>query len=71
MQVYCEVDDGSVTVFVRDRGCGFVVKDVASDRAGIRESIDGRMQRAGGTAVIRSGEGEGTEVALRLPMVTS
>ncbi len=71
VQVYCEVDDGGVTVFVRDRGCGFVVKDVASDRAGIRESIDGRMQRAGGTAVIRSGEGEGTEVALRLPMVTS
>ncbi len=70
VQVYSEVDDGLTTVFVRDRGRGFDLHEVAADRAGIRESIDGRMQRAGGSAVIRSALGEGTEVALRLPQVT-
>ena len=38
-----------------------------ADRKGIAESIDGRMERAGGRATIVSSPGEGTEVELHLP----
>ena len=40
---------------------------VADDRQGVRSSIVGRMQRHGGTAVVRSTPGEGTEVRLAMP----
>ena len=62
------------TVFVRDRGRGFdPLTSVPTDRGGIAESIVGRMHRNGGTAVIRSRPGEGTEVELSMraaPAVT-
>jgi signal transduction histidine kinase len=54
-------------MFVRDRGAGFDSEAIAGDRKGIAESIRGRMQRHGGTAVIRSVPGEGTEVELSVP----
>jgi signal transduction histidine kinase len=65
--VYAEVEDGTVSVFVRDRGVGFDRAAVAADRRGIAESIEGRMRRVGGTATVTSGPGEGTEVELTLP----
>ncbi|MBD5786856.1 PspC domain-containing protein [Cellulosimicrobium terreum] len=65
--VYLEVSDDAVEVFVRDRGDGFRMEDVASDRFGVRESILGRVQRRGGTADIASRPGWGTEVRLRVP----
>lgn len=65
--VYLEVGDGAVEVFVRDRGDGFVMDDVAPDRFGVRESILGRVQRRGGKAEIISRPGWGTEVRLRVP----
>jgi signal transduction histidine kinase len=40
---------------------------VPSDRRGIADSIRGRIHRHGGTAVITSSPGEGTEVQLRMP----
>ena len=67
VSVYVEVDDGRVTVFVRDRGPGFDVAGVSPDRKGVSESMIGRMQRAGGTCAIRSDE-RGTEVTLALPV---
>jgi signal transduction histidine kinase len=54
----------SVEVFVRDRGPGFDLAEVAADRMGIRESIVGRMKRHGGRAEIRTAPGEGTEVRI-------
>lgn len=69
--VFAEVERGSVSVFVRDRGRGFDADTIAPDRAGVRESIEGRMERVGGTAVIRTREGDGTEVALHLPREAS
>ena len=39
---------------------------VAADRKGISESIQGRMERVGGTANIVSAPGEGTDVELEL-----
>ncbi|MGM7423213.1 PspC domain-containing protein [Cellulosimicrobium sp. CpK407] len=65
--VYLEVSDAAVEVFVRDRGDGFDMEDVAPDRFGVRESILGRVQRRGGKAEIISRPGWGTEVRLRVP----
>jgi signal transduction histidine kinase len=55
-------------VFVRDRGTGFDPDAVPEDRLGLRESVIGRMDRAGGSARVRSTSGEGTEIALHLPL---
>jgi len=52
--------------FVRDRWRGFDLAAVPGDRLGVRESILGRTERAGGTARVRSDSG-GTEVRLTLP----
>jgi len=70
VSVFVQVADGEATVYVRDRGKGF---DPAAptDRRGIAESIVGRLERNGGTAVVRSAPGEGTEVELRLPLKES
>jgi signal transduction histidine kinase/phage shock protein PspC (stress-responsive transcriptional regulator) len=66
VDVYAEADDDVVEVFVRDRGRGFDPAEVAEDRRGVRGSIVDRMERHGGTGVVRSAPGEGTEVRLRL-----
>jgi signal transduction histidine kinase/phage shock protein PspC (stress-responsive transcriptional regulator) len=70
VQVFTEAGETGIDVFVRDRGQGFDPAAVAADRAGLRESIEGRMQRCGGTATIRTTLGEGTEVRLNLPVAT-
>ena len=64
--VYAESGHEAVVVFVRDSGIGFDRAAVAEDRRGIRESIEGRMSRAGGTAKVVTASGEGTEVELEL-----
>jgi signal transduction histidine kinase len=66
VSVYAEAGQHEVEVFVRDRGPGFELDAVPADRRGVRESIVGRMERHGGTALIHSVPGEGTEVELRL-----
>ncbi len=67
IDVYVEVTEDAVGVFVRDRGAGFDRTAVPPDRRGIAESIEGRMERAGGRATIVSSPGDGTEVELQLP----
>jgi signal transduction histidine kinase len=67
VDVYVEVEPAQITAFVRDRGKGFDPDVVDEDRRGIAESIRGRMERVGGSAVVTSAPGEGTEVELRLP----
>lgn len=64
VSVYIEGSDTGVDVYVRDRGAGFDLDEVSADRLGVRESILGRMRRAGGTAAVRS-DRSGTEVHLR------
>lgn len=66
VSVFAEVADGRIEVFVRDRGGGFDVDAVPSDRRGVRESIVGRMRRVGGRATISSSPESGTEVELSL-----
>jgi signal transduction histidine kinase len=63
---YVEIGPGGVEAFVRDRGDGFDLDDVPTDRLGVRQSILGRMERHGGTARVRRRD-DGTEVELRLP----
>lgn len=65
ISVYIEGSAAGVDVFIRDRGEGFDLDDVPSDRLGVRESIIGRMRRAGGTGAVRS-DANGTEVHLRI-----
>jgi signal transduction histidine kinase len=71
VSVYAEVESGQASVFIRDRGPGFDVDAIATDRLGVRQSIIGRMERHGGRAQLISAPGEGTEVRLVLPRPTA
>jgi signal transduction histidine kinase len=66
VDLFAEVDDARVEVFVRDRGAGFDVDAVPADRRGVRESIVGRMERFRGNARVTSRPGDGTEVELTM-----
>jgi signal transduction histidine kinase len=67
ISLYAEIEPAEVSVFVKDRGVGFDVGDVADDRQGIRGSIVGRIERHGGTVQVTSTRGSGTEVEMRMP----
>jgi signal transduction histidine kinase len=62
--VACHVSAGVATVVVTDDGIGFD-PDTTPRGAGLRDSIVGRMARAGGTAIVRSRPGEGTRITLK------
>lgn len=64
IDVFAEVANGKLTVFVRDQGKGFDPDVVPDDRRGLADSIHGRLARVDGTAVVTSHPGEGTEVEL-------
>ncbi|HEX4563401.1 MAG TPA: hypothetical protein VH115_03005 [Solirubrobacteraceae bacterium] len=65
VSVFAELSPEHIVVFVRDRGPGFDLAAVPDQRRGVRESIIGRMRRAGGRAVVRS-TAAGTEIELAL-----
>lgn len=71
--VYCEVQSTAqgqqLSIFVRDHGDGFDTEHLPQGHMGIRESIIGRMRRAGGEATIISRPQWGTEVRLTLRIV--
>jgi signal transduction histidine kinase/phage shock protein PspC (stress-responsive transcriptional regulator) len=71
ISLFAEVEPGSVSLVVRDRGKGFDPSLVSADRKGLAESVHGRMTRHGGTAVVTSGVGEGTKVSLTMPRSAS
>lgn len=66
VSLYAEVEDGTASVFVRDRGTGFDLDTVADDRHGVSGSIVDRMRRHGGSAEIRTAPESGTEVRLKM-----
>ncbi len=66
VDVYAEVDEDRIEVFVRDRGHGFDLATIGEDRLGVKNSIIDRMRRHGGTATIRSDNETGTEVRLEI-----
>lgn len=68
IDVYGETADGVARVYVRDRGVGFDLSEVASDRHGVRSSIVARVERLGGEAALKSSDGTGTEWKLTIPI---
>ena len=66
VSVYVEVRAHVVEAFIKDNGAGFDPAAIAPDRHGVRDSIVGRMRRAGGEATIRH-LARGTEIALSVP----
>ena len=72
IDVYAEVSETEIAVFVRDRGAGFDRAAVPADRRGHQRS----RSRAASSAQaaprpIVSTPGEGTEVELRIPRSAS
>lgn len=69
--VLVEDEPDAVTVSVRDDGPGMVagrlVQAEAEGRLGVARSIRGRLADLGGTVVVDSTPGAGTEVELRVP----
>ncbi|WP_382309982.1 PspC domain-containing protein [Herbiconiux sp. UC225_62] len=69
VSIFLEVGRERIELIVTDRGPGMDLDSIPADRLGVRESIIGRLKRAGGTAVIGPGRGgTGTEVRLTLPV---
>jgi len=67
VSLFAEVEPDEVSLFVRDRGRGFDTDSVPADRRGLTESVHARVARRGGSAIVRSTPGEGTEVSLTMP----
>jgi signal transduction histidine kinase/phage shock protein PspC (stress-responsive transcriptional regulator) len=67
VSIFAEVEPAEVSLFVRDRGRGFDPRAVPGDRKGLAESVHARMTRRGGSATVRTAQGEGTEVSLTMP----
>jgi signal transduction histidine kinase len=65
VDVFLEVGE-KLRLFVRDRGVGFDRTLVGADRAGIRDSIERRLQQIGGTVAWSSTDG--TELRLEAPL---
>ncbi|MFY9262125.1 MAG: PspC domain-containing protein [Actinomycetaceae bacterium] len=67
ISLYAELSQHRCEVFVRDRGPGLDLNAIPSDRAGIRDSIKGRIEKVGGSVDIRSPlPAGGTEVRMRV-----
>lgn len=67
VDVFAEVTADGVEAFVRDRGRGFDPDAVPHDRQGLAKSIRGRVERHGGSVVVKTAIGRGTEVVLSMP----
>lgn len=67
VSVFAEVEPERVSIYVRDRGAGFVPEAIGPDRHGLADSIRARVERNGGQVVVRSAPGEGTEVRMEVP----
>jgi len=69
--VLLEEEESEVIVTVRDDGPGIapdrLAEAAAAGRLGVAQSIDGRVRDLGGTTVITTAPGEGTEVEMRIP----
>lgn len=69
--VLVEDDGSSVRVSVRDDGAGFgpgrLAVAAAAGRLGVSHSMAGALREVGGSAVVTSRLGDGTEVDLRVP----
>ncbi|NQX11107.1 ATP-binding protein [Microbacteriaceae bacterium VKM Ac-2855] len=63
-RVRAVLDEGAIDISIEDDGRGFVLEDVPRERLGIRLSILERVRAAGGSALVLSTPGRGTQVRL-------
>jgi signal transduction histidine kinase len=68
--VFVECGPAGIEAFVRDRGVGFDAARVPAGGHGLASSIRTRIERVGGTVVVTSAPGGGTEVELTVPLPT-
>jgi signal transduction histidine kinase len=66
-EVALSAGGGSVSVMVVDSGSGFPAAGPAADRLGVRQSVQERIARVGGTVDIYSSPDIGTTVILTVP----
>jgi signal transduction histidine kinase len=69
--LFAEEDGGTVVVTVRDDGRGFVYDErrlLAEGKIGLAKSVKGRVEQLGGSMLVASRPGAGTEVELRVPV---
>lgn len=66
-EVALSADAGSLSVMVVDGGSGFPATGPAADRLGLRQSVEDRIARVGGSVDIYSTEDVGTTVILTVP----
>jgi signal transduction histidine kinase len=72
--LFAEEDAGTVVVTVRDDGRGFAYDErrlLAEGKIGLAKSVKGRVEQLGGTMLVTSRPGAGTEVELRVPVPAS
>jgi signal transduction histidine kinase len=67
VNLFLNINGHGVELFIRDSGPGFDFDAVPAERRGLRDAVIGRMSLAGGTAIVESNPGDGTEIVLRLP----
>ena len=69
--IFAEEDRGTLTVSVRDDGIGFVYDESvlkANGKAGILKSVKGRVEDLGGSLLVTTAPGKGTELELTVPI---
>jgi signal transduction histidine kinase len=69
--LFAEEDAGAVVLTVRDDGRGFTYDErrlLAEGKIGLAKSVKGRVEQLGGSMVVTSRPGAGTEIELRVPM---
>jgi signal transduction histidine kinase len=68
--LFAEEDAGAVVLTVRDDGRGFTYDErrlLAEGKIGLAKSVKGRVEQLGGSMVVTSRPGAGTEIELRVP----
>ena len=71
VELFARMAPDEVSVYVRDRGCGFDPDTLPADRGGVRDSIIGRITRAGGTTTIRWPQAPGPRSRSGCPMTNA
>jgi signal transduction histidine kinase len=66
-EVALSADGDAVSVMVVDAGRGFPAGGAGADRLGLRQSVDDRIARVGGSVTIYSSEDVGTTVIMVVP----
>lgn len=61
--------DEEITIMITDQGAGFDPAAVPADRLGVRGSIVGRVEDAGGSVQVWSSPGSGTSVVITIPVL--